>query len=257
MVQTTLSNVFSPSTLTIDERTNKQKVWSFFLNHTYVFFSPTWSIHSLAACRRGGYDAEVILIGMLKRGLRAITKNANNLTESFVSLRATTFCFLQRGFHFLFSHQRLHVLGPFMYKLGRGITSSGETPVSVAAPPKKQTAAFSRRDPNKEVSGQAGFALACFLLLVPAQMSFPDSEICQAHISLKKTWAAHFNMWVNANVDRGPLGSLGAGKGRLHGFLFDFPWKRNLVAHPLIPPVSWCFLMPLGVHLKFVLRLRI
>lgn len=25
----------------------------------------------------------------------------------------------------------------------------------------------------------------------------------KAHISLKKTWAAHFNMWINNRVDRG------------------------------------------------------
>eukprot|EP00913_Durusdinium_trenchii_P031198 g29213.t1 len=32
----------------------------------------------------------------------------------------------------------------------------------------------------------------------------PDQEVSgQAHISLKKTWAAHFNMWVNTRVDHG------------------------------------------------------
>lgn len=34
----------------------------------------------------------------------------------------------------------------------------------------------------------------------------PDKEVSgQAHISLKKTWAAHFNMWINNRVDRGRL----------------------------------------------------
>ncbi|CAJ1331356.1 unnamed protein product [Effrenium voratum] len=32
----------------------------------------------------------------------------------------------------------------------------------------------------------------------------PDKEVAgQAHISLKKTWAAHFNMWINNRVDHG------------------------------------------------------
>ena len=56
----------------------------------------------------------------------------------------------------------------------------------------------SLRDPDREVAGQVGPSI---LVLHPCHLK----GYGQAHISLKKTWAAHFNMWINNRVDRGAL----------------------------------------------------
>lgn len=97
----------------------------------------------------------------------------------------------------------------------------------------------SLRDPDREVAGQVGPSI---LVLHPCHLK----GYGQAHISLKKTWAAHFNMWINNRVDRGALkhadalilasGRLLMSENRLEEAfqIFDKVCKRSVVCRSLL-----------------------